>query len=91
MASTASCLPDKSRYTTGTTNNVNVVPKLMPPTILSILRTVVVYIPMAIYFDALWGYIGIFIAIVVSNLLFGVAAYAWSRSMLNYEISKIAP
>jgi putative MATE family efflux protein len=60
--------------------------KPMPPTILSILRTVVVYIPMAIVFDRYWGYIGIFIALMVANVLFGGAAYAWGKIMLRKEL-----
>ena len=60
--------------------------KPMPPTVLSILRTVVVYIPMAIIFDSYWGYIGIFISLMVANVLFGVAAYLWGKIMLRQEI-----
>jgi putative MATE family efflux protein len=60
--------------------------KPMPPTILSILRTVVVYIPMAIVFDMYWGYVGIFISLMVANVLFGGAAYAWGRIMLRKEL-----
>lgn len=60
--------------------------KPMPPTVLSILRTVVVYIPMAIVFDRYWGYIGIFISLMVANVLFGVAAYVWGKIMLRQEI-----
>jgi len=60
--------------------------KPLPPTILSILRTVVVYIPMAIVFDRYWGYMGIFIALMVANVLFGGAAYAWGRVMLRREL-----
>ena len=60
--------------------------KPLPPTILSILRTVVVYIPMAIVFDGYWGYMGIFIALMVANVLFGGAAYAWGRVMLRREL-----
>ena len=60
--------------------------KPMPPTILSLLRTVVVYIPMAIVFDRYWGYIGIFISLMIANVLFGVAAYAWGKIMLRKEL-----
>ena len=60
--------------------------KPMPPTILSILRTVVVYIPMAIVFDSYWGYIGIFVSLMIANVLFGGAAYAWARIMLRKEL-----
>ena len=60
--------------------------KPMPPTVLSILRTVVVYIPMAIAFDRYWGYIGIFVSLMVANVLFGGAAYAWGKIMLRKEL-----
>lgn len=61
--------------------------KPMPPTILSVLRTIVVYIPLALLFDHYWGFVGIFIALAVSNVLFGVAAYFWARAMLHREVS----
>jgi len=61
--------------------------KPMPPTILSIARTVVVYVPMAFVFDHFWGYLGIFVALLVSNILFGIASWWWGRIMLTREIS----
>ncbi len=60
--------------------------KPMPPAILAILRTVVVYVPMAIVFDMYWGYVGIFISLMVANVLFGGAAYVWGRIMLGKEL-----
>jgi putative MATE family efflux protein len=60
--------------------------KPLPPTILSISRTVIVYIPMAMLFDHWWGHIGIFIALSLANLIFGVIAWFWQRHMLAYEI-----
>ena len=41
---------------------------------------------MAIVFDSFWGYIGIFISLMVANVLFGVAAYGWGKIMLSQEI-----
>ena len=64
--------------------------KPMPPTILSILRSTIVYIPMAMLFDHWWGYIGIFIALTVSNVLFGAVAFVWGRHMLKTEIARKA-
>ena len=61
--------------------------KPLPPTILSIARTVVVYIPLAFLFDHFWGYMGIFVALLVSNLLFGIVAWWWGRVMLAKEIA----
>lgn len=60
--------------------------KPLPPTILSILRAIVVYIPMAWLFNSYWGYIGIFVALMLSNFLFGGVAFAWGRYMLAREI-----
>lgn len=60
--------------------------KPMPPTILSVLRTIVVYIPMAWLFNELWGYVGIFVAITVANILFGGIAFGWARHTLAREI-----
>jgi putative MATE family efflux protein len=60
--------------------------KPIPPTVLSILRTTVVYIPLALALDHYWGYIGIFIALTISNVLFGAAAFFWGRMMLAREI-----
>ena len=61
--------------------------KPMPPTVLSIARTIVVYIPMAIIFDRYWGYPGIFVALLIANLLIGAAAWWWGRVMLAKEIA----
>ncbi|MFT7305313.1 MAG: putative MATE family efflux protein [Candidatus Azotimanducaceae bacterium] len=61
--------------------------KPMPPTILSVLRTIVVYIPMAIVFDHYWGFVGIFVALMIANVLFGGTAYLWGQVMLKREIA----
>lgn len=61
--------------------------KPMPPTVLSIARTIVVYIPLAVLFDHYWGYIGIFVALCLSNVVFGVIAWLWARFMINRELA----
>jgi len=60
--------------------------KPIPPTLLSILRSVVIYLPLAIYLDGEFGYVGIFWAIVIANFAYGGAAFLWGRLMLNREI-----
>jgi len=57
----------------------NAMGKPIPPLIISILRMFVVYIPMAIWFDYLWGYVGIFIATSTSSILLGIVAWFWNR------------
>ena len=60
--------------------------KPIPPTILAAFRMVVVYVPLALLFDFYWGFIGIFIALAVANVLMGIGAFIWARMMLRREI-----
>jgi putative MATE family efflux protein len=53
--------------------------KPAPAFILSIVRTLLVYIPMAILGDQIWGYKGIFIAGAFTNLFMGLVAWYWNR------------
>ena len=62
--------------------------KPMPPTLLSILRSVVIYVPLAMILDEMFGYAGIFAAIVIANFLYGGAAFFWGQAMLNAEVRK---
>lgn len=52
----------------------------VPPLSISIVRTLVVYIPLAIWADSLWGYTGIFLATAFTNVLVGTAAWWWNRA-----------
>jgi Na+-driven multidrug efflux pump len=60
--------------------------KPLPTTVMSLFRMIVVYIPLAILFDEYWGYIGIFIATSVANVIMGCVAFFWSRNMLAREV-----
>ncbi|XOV87709.1 MAG: MATE family efflux transporter [Pseudomonadota bacterium] len=51
----------------------------LPPLIISILRMVVVYVPMAILLNLWLGYIGIFLATSISTILLGILAWYWNR------------
>ena len=64
------------------TASFNAVGKPLPSTALSFARMVIVYIPLASVLDHYFSYQGIFIATLISNTLFGVAAYYWFRSQL---------
>ncbi|MEC7379101.1 MAG: MATE family efflux transporter, partial [Pseudomonadota bacterium] len=61
----------------------NAVGKPLPSTALSFARMVIIYIPLASVLDHYYGYQGIFIATLVSNLLLGIAAYFWFRTQLT--------
>jgi putative MATE family efflux protein len=55
----------------------------MPPLTISIVRTVVFYIPLAIWANSLWGYVGIFVATAFTNVLVGIVAWWWNRSSVE--------
>ena len=58
----------------------------MPSLVISILRMVVVQIPLALVLDFFWAYRGVFVAIAVSNVLVGLIGYAWARRELNRDV-----
>ena len=53
--------------------------KPMPAMVISISRTLVVYVPMAYLFAYLFGIRGVFIAQVLANILAGMVAVIWYR------------
>lgn len=67
----------------------NALGKPLPPLVLSINRMIVVYIPLALLFDYLWGYLGIFIATAVATVLMGTIAWQWNRIVIHREITAI--
>ncbi len=68
----------------------NALSKPMPPLVLSILRLVVVYIPMALAFAAWWGYVGIYIATALANVILGVIGWRWNKHTLTRAMHAIA-
>ena len=65
----------------------NALGKPMPPLIISINRMLVVYVPLALLGDYLWGYVGIFIATSASTILMGSVAWYWNRVVIDKEIA----
>lgn len=55
----------------------------MPALTISLVRTLVVYIPLAIIADAYYGYIGIFVATALTNVLIGLGAWYWNRESIR--------
>lgn len=62
----------------------------IPPTLLSIFRAIVIYIPLALLFDHHWGYLGIFAAATVSNVIYGAISWWWQRRMLRQAVGSLA-
>ena len=67
----------------------NALGKPTPSLIISILRALVIYIPLALLGDYLWGYLGIFIATAVTNILVGVLAWRWNWSFVRNESNRL--
>ena len=57
--------------------------KPLPSTVLSFTRMFAVYVPLAITLNYFYGYQGIFIATLVSNLLMGAIGFIWFRKRLT--------
>jgi Na+-driven multidrug efflux pump len=51
----------------------------MPAMIISISRTLIIYVPMAYFLASLFGIRGVFIAQVLANILAGVVGVIWYR------------
>ena len=60
----------------------NALAKPLPPLLLSLARTLVLYVPLAWLADRMFGYIGVFWATAAANVLTGMVAWQWMRSML---------
>ena len=62
--------------------------KPIPTLILSIVRMVALFVPLAILLESYFGVWGIYSAIGISNVVMGVWSVLWVRSMLRKEISR---
>ena len=58
----------------------------VPPLAISIVRTFILYVPLAIWADGHWGYVGIFLATAFTNVLVGLAAWWWNRSSVESAV-----
>ena len=57
--------------------------KPIPPLIMTVVRIFVLYIPLCYLGDYLWGYMGIFIATGVVNVVMGAIAWYWNNLSVN--------
>ncbi len=64
--------------------------KPMPAVMVSISRMVIIYVPLALVGDHLFGIAGIFGAYAIANLVSGIFAYAWARSVVIEQCEKHA-
>ena len=59
-----------------------------PALVISILRSLIVGVPLALLGDYLWGYTGIFIATAVCNVVVGLIAWWWNRHSVTDQASR---
>ena len=64
--------------------------KPMPGVIVSLLRTIIIYVPLAVVGDHWFGIPGIFAAYAVANVVTGVIAYAWARRVVGQQCQREA-
>ena len=62
----------------------NALGRPMPSLVISILRALAVYIPLAMLGNHFLGYIGIFVATAATNVLVGALAWHWNRSFVRH-------
>ena len=62
----------------------------MPGVVVSLLRTIVIYVPLAIVANFWFGIPGIFGAYALANIVTGIAAYAWARRVVGQHFRREA-
>lgn len=61
----------------------NALGKPTPSLVISILRALVIGVPLAVLGNYWWGYVGIFIATAITNVVVGILAWRWNWSYVN--------
>jgi|TARA_B100002003_G_scaffold233480_1_gene246401 putative MATE family efflux protein len=60
--------------------------KPIPPLIISVSQMLVLYVPLALLGDHLWGYVGIFAAAALTNSILGVASWFWINRIVDQRM-----
>ena len=60
----------------------------LPPLVLATLRSLALYVPLAILGNYLWGFVGIFLATALSNVALGFVGWYWNRLAVRRGIAK---
>ena len=69
-------------------SSFNALSKPVPPLVLSMVRMLVLYVPLAWLGAYLWGYPGIFYATAAANVIMGIAAWYWNKVMIAAAIAR---
>ncbi len=57
--------------------------KPMPGVVVSLMRTIILYVPLALVAEHYYGMVGIFAAYTVANVFTGFVAYAWAKKTVR--------
>lgn len=68
-------------------NAFNALGMPLPAMVLSLARMAVLYLPLAIVGEWLFGYVGIFIALSITTVVVGLWAWRWSQNTIRQEIT----
>ena len=70
------------------TSSFNALGKPLPPLIITVFQTIILYLPLALIGDYLWGYKGIYIAAVVTTITLGLISFLWINKTINRGIAQ---
>ena len=62
---------------------LNAMGKPLPATTLILLKTFVIYVPLAYLLQAKMGFSGILAALLVTNFILGIVSYFWNRKIAS--------
>ncbi|HAT26335.1 MAG TPA: hypothetical protein DCS89_04920 [Gammaproteobacteria bacterium] len=62
-----------------------------PALVISLLRGIVIGIPLTVAGDMLWGYTGIFLATAATNVILGIMAWHWNRLSVEAQTQHSKP
>lgn len=63
--------------------------KPSPAVVISLIRMVIIYIPMAYILEHYFSISGIFIAYATANIISGIIAYRWAVNSVSGQIEKM--
>lgn len=61
-----------------------------PAFVISLLRSLIVFVPLAYFGDLYWGYAGIFAATAATNFTVGALAWQWNKRSVEHQIAGLS-
>jgi len=70
------------------THCFNALGKPMPPLVISLLRMIIIHIPLVLVGDYLFGYMGIYIGTVITTIVVGLISWRWINRTIDGRIER---